>query len=332
MKHLKAIFVVIIIVLTTSSNAGVIFGTDGNLGGGSRWNADHYIHNGLERSLDGGLRYSMQGGSFEAYRDAFVWDTIPSISDFTTAIKQSFNAWTVPDPFTGLTTSLSFINDSDNTTAVGNGFATVNVLGAEIDLLASNAGGSGMRGTAYFNASSNNVTLTSGTTNYANSYSIIGADINMNNNVGTVWSLDWFTRILTHEIGHAIGMGDLEDAQTFGFIDDNFDPNDPVGTLNNSWALQINPLNPADSIGLSQYFNLTPNHLTNAGVDLLMESRGVGVGPNNPLENLMPLTNDEYATRQFLYPTFLEVDIPEPSTLIIFGLGILALRLNRKST
>ena len=26
-----------------------------------------------ERSLDGGLRYSLQGGSYQAYRDLFSW-------------------------------------------------------------------------------------------------------------------------------------------------------------------------------------------------------------------------------------------------------------------
>ena len=54
--------------------AGVVFGTDGNLGGGFRWDAAARTISGNERSLDGGLRYSVQGGSMQAYRDLFSWN------------------------------------------------------------------------------------------------------------------------------------------------------------------------------------------------------------------------------------------------------------------
>jgi hypothetical protein len=36
-----------------------------------RWDAAPHFVDGVERSLDGGLRYSVQGGSYEAYRDLF---------------------------------------------------------------------------------------------------------------------------------------------------------------------------------------------------------------------------------------------------------------------
>jgi hypothetical protein len=41
-----------------------------------------------------------------------------------------------------------------------------------------------------------------------------------------------------------------------------------------------------------------------------MESNGLGIAAGNSVTNLTPLTNDDYATRQFLYPSL----IPEPSS------------------
>jgi hypothetical protein len=59
------------------------------------------------------------------------------------------------------------------------------------------------------------------------------------------------------------------------------------------------------------------------GVDILMESRGVGIGPTTPVTNLFPLTNDDYGTRQFLYPSV--GVISEPSTFVVLALGCLVL-------
>lgn len=61
--------------------------------------------------------------------------------------------------------------------------------------------------------------------------------------------------------------------------------------------------------------------LTVTGVDLLMESKGLGISASNPVTNLHPLTNDEFGTRQFLYP-FL-APVPEPSTLLLTFVGLL---------
>jgi hypothetical protein len=58
-----------------------------------------------------------------------------------------------------------------------------------------------------------------------------------------------------------------------------------------------------------------------------MESRGLGIAAGNPVTNLTPLTNDDYGTRQFLYP------VPEPSTLLLALaalVAILALRRPRR--
>jgi len=325
-KKYFSVITLAISLLSLSATAGVIFGSDGNLGGGYRWDADHYEFNGRERSLNDGLRYSMEGGSLINYRDLFTWDVVPTELDFATRVDQAFNAWESVDPVTGLSTSLNFIDDTATTQAVGNGFGSVNILGAEIDLLASNAGDSGTRATSYFLASNQNVTLTSGTTNYSNSGAIVGADININNNLGAIYTLDLFGRLLTHEIGHALGLGDVDVG--YSFIDDNYDANDPLGTLTNSWALLVNPINPAASAGLSLY-SVTKAAVQTQGVDILMESDGLGISSGNPVTNLVPLTNDEYGIRQFLYPTLSVASVPEPSTVVLFIMAFTILLKNR---
>ncbi len=82
----------------------------------------------------------------------------------------------------------------------------------------------------------------------------------------------------------------------------------------------VNPLDPANSAGLST-FTINGSTFSQSGIDLLMESNGLGIGPSNPLSNLVPLTNDEYGTRQFLYPTIAAV--PEPSSMALVGTGLL---------
>jgi hypothetical protein len=89
----------------------------------------------FERSLNGGLRYSFQGSSFEGFRDLFTWQGgPPAVADFQIAVQQAFDAWTVPDPATGLTSQLSFVADV-GTPVVGfnNGQGGLDTRGAEID-------------------------------------------------------------------------------------------------------------------------------------------------------------------------------------------------------
>ncbi|NEO39340.1 MAG: hypothetical protein F6J90_24590 [Moorea sp. SIOASIH] len=60
-----------------------------------------------------------------------------------------------------------------------------------------------------------------------------------------------------------------------------------------------------------------------------MESRGLGIAPGNPVTNLSPLVNDDYAGRQFLYPVFSEASVNEPTaTLGLLALGIIGARLS----
>src|SRR5262245_64410963 len=167
-------FGVLLAGVTGPAGAGVMFNEvpANTSGGGSRWDAAPRNVAGVgERSLDGGLRYSLQGGSFQAYRDLFQWTVLPSVADFQTAVQQAFLAWTVPDPVSGFTTQINFVYDPGTAvvgTVVG---GDVDVHGAEIDLLGRtngnswNPGDNGTQGETFFNTVPNTVTLNSGTGN-----------------------------------------------------------------------------------------------------------------------------------------------------------------------
>lgn len=323
----RCLLVSLFLLIVSIANAGVIFGAAG-LRGGYRWDAAPRTIGSLERSLDGGLRYSVSGGSFEAFRDSFSWRSLPSTNEFQQAVEDAFNAWTIIDPATGLTTDLRFVADLA-TPVVSNGFAMINVAGAEIDIVAADAGDSGRRGWTRFLAIGTDVTLTSGTPAYPGSGAIRGADITLNNNPNAYYDLNFFRRLLTHEIGHAIGLGDVEgDINPGRFIDDDFDGIDSstaLMTLTNSWANQVDPQNPASSpLGV---YDVPASSLGvgATGVDILMESRGLGIGRSNPVTDLFPLRNDDFGMRQFLYPSLTRV--PEPTsmtlvaTLAVFAIG-----------
>jgi hypothetical protein len=321
--------------------AGVIFGfSNAALGGGFRWDAAprtiSLVGVPSERSLQGGLRYSLQGGSFEAYRNLFSWASVPSVQSFQTAVQQAFDAWTVVDPVSGLGSTLSFVPDLA-TPVVGfnTGSGGLDPRGAEIDLFGStdagfwNVGSTGTQGEARFSAIGSTVTLTSGIANYPGSGAISGADIILNSNPGAVYTLDLFRRLLTHEIGHTIGLGDVEGSINPGaFIDDNFDGTSSasaVATLTNSWAALVNPLNPAASPLARFTVPFANPGTTTPGVNILMESNGLGIAAGNPVTNLTPMANDDYGTRQFLYPF-----VPEPNGLALLLSGIVCMLLARR--
>ena len=320
--------------MTAAASAGGMFNFSGStLSGGSRWDAAPRTVNiggsNFERSLNGGLRFAMQGTSYQAYRDLFTWSSVPSVPAFTTAVNQAFNAWASTDPVSGLGSSLTFVNDAATAVVGSNtGAGGLDTRGAEIDLFGStdagfwDVGNSGTQGETRFSSSGSSVTLTSGTAGYGG-FGINGSDIIMNDNPQAVYSLDLFRRILTHEIGHSIGLADAEGSINTGlFIDDNYTAGS-AASLTNNWASLVNPLNPGATAGLARY-TVANADLALSGVDILMESFGVGIGPTNPVTSLVPLSNDDFSTRQFLYPL-----VPEPTGLALATVGLLALRRRR---
>lgn len=315
--------------VANSVEAAGIFNNTG-LAGGFRWDAAPRTISGNERSLQGGLRFSVQGGSYANYFSLFSFNGGVTLPQFQTVIEEAFTAWTVVDPATNLPTALSFVADF-GTPVAGTAFGALNINGAEIDLLGGDTGDTQQRGETRLGAAGTTVQLTSGTVGYG-SNAISGSDISLN--TGATYDLNVFRLLLTHEIGHSLGLNDIDlvSGPTGQFIDDNYDGTNnttAAATLNNSWALLVDPLNPAASAGLNLFTvaNGAPG-IDSPGVNILMESEGLGGQFNDPT----PLTNDDFGGRQFLYPSVTVV--PEVGTapllsvggMFAFGLGMLRRR------
>ena len=297
-----------VLFLVAPSHAAVIFGNNG-LANGSRWDAAARDLGGNERSLAGGLRYSLEGGGYQGYRDLFSWQgAAPSVPDFTQAVQDAFTAWEITDPVSGLETDLHFVEDLATSVDGPSANSGVDTDGAEIDLLSEtdgvfwDTGDTSLRAETFFSTTAfTTLNLTSGTTNYPG-FAISGADIKMNSNSGALWNLASFQTILTHEIGHAIGLGDVDTPGNFGrFIDDNYDDTDSgtaLATLTNPWANLVDPFDPAASpLAEFDVANADPG-VDTPGVDIFMESVIPAIYFGNPT----PLQNDEFGGRQFLYP------------------------------
>lgn len=312
-------------MLSDLSATGWAFGFyDGTgLAGGARWDAATRRIGGEERSLAGGLRFSLEGGSYDAFRRLLAWEGVaPTAEAFQEAVEDAFGFWETTDPVSGLGTTLRFETDLATTAtaeevAFGNG--AVVRLGAEIDLLAAadgdtwNLNETALRSEAAVNwiaPGAAGIALASGTAGYAG-FAISGADITFNNNPQALYTLARFRGLLVHEIGHALGLRDVDvDAGPRGeFVDDNYAPALALETLTNSFALLIDPLNPAASpLSLYGVANGHPG-LDTPGVHILMES---ALPPT--ASSASPLGADDYAGRQFLYPV-----IPEPGAALLLA-------------
>ena len=313
----------------------------GSPAGWSRWDAAPRFVGGEERSLAGGLRYSIEHGDYAMLRDEFTWiPVVPDEKDFADAIARAFEHWEVVDPETALPATFHFVEDLA-TVAVDqppanpsnpNSYLGLNA-GAEIDIFAEtpHAGTSFGASVVFFvDTVQDDLTLTSGTTNYRG-LAITGVDIRIN--PAFSHTLRSFETLLTHEIGHALGLADLEvtpaSGNVSGFLDDDYDPTSSatvLATANNSFASLIDPLDPDNSplLSFAGDINLDPG-IDTQGVTILMESEGwVDLLYVNE-----KLGNDDFAGRQFLYP------VPEPATgwMLLAGSATLSLlvRLRARS-
>jgi len=293
------------------------------LSGGLRWDAAPRLINGEDRSLTGGISWNVQGGTFAAFKSQFAWSgTTPTDAAFETAIREAFGFWTSldPNPLLPVTAPFSFVHASSLITTAGPS------TGAEIDLLAGDLGFTGSAGgTLTAPILNDSVTLTSGTVGYASDV-IAGIDITLNTHSGTFYTLPGFRSLLAHEIGHALGFGHPDIGLAGRFVDDNYlgtSQASATSTLTNSFSHLINPLDPADSPLLNLY--TVPNTTLGtgaAGVHILME-RFISPQTTNAAN---PLSADDYAQRQFLYPA----TVPEPGALTLLSVALLPLLSRRR--
>ena len=298
-----------------------------------RWDAAPRFVAGEDRSLHGGLRYSIETGSYAELRDQFIWvgNRVPEEREFADAIARAFEHWAIVDPVSGMPTAIHFVEDlatpaidEPGGSSGQGGFIGLNP-GAEIDLFAEipHAGPVFAASVRLFvDTVEDDLTLTSGTTDYPGR-AISGVDIRINPNFA--WTLRGFEILLTHEIGHALGLADLEGPTSPGnvsaFLDDDYDASSAAtaaATLGNSFVLSIDPFDPDASPlqAFSAQLNTDPG-IDSPGVQLLMESQGIF----DLLGSDVPLQNDEFAARQFLYP----VAVPEPDPDAMLWMGMLGL-------
>ena len=281
--------------------AFIVFDNTSDGRGIGRWNAAPHFVDGVERSLDGGIRYSVTGGSWEAFHSAFSWaGTPPTVEEFQHTFEHALAVWEEVDPATGLGTDLRFVPDFDTPVASGWDLPSFLMLnpGAEIDLMATNHD-LRVRWSIFGDPDADSVTLTSGVENYP---ATVGAGGDIEFSTNHVWTIEQIQNDLAHMVPFTLGILPADGAprdNSSEYYDDNYDNTSSEtahATLTNSFADLINPMDPDNSPGLSLYDVAGDPGVETPGVDLLTEET-----PEAPAPDLR-LTNDEFAARQFLYP------------------------------
>ena len=219
-------------------------------------------------------------------------------------VRDAFGAWE--------NSALQF--DLVNSTDVAEGTSA----GFEIDLFAVQSSHAVFAGTSYFgfasvdsNSFSNSRPLTNGQTTPG--YSITGVDIYLNIDnfaflapLGQAIQLDIMTRVLIHEIGHGIGLGHPNSDDPFG-AQPNYDTDtDPLNEM---------PIDPSDPFAMLAASNFRdPQAIMSNG------PCGIPATAFCAASAFTSLQYDDIGGRDTLYPV-----IPEPSTVVLVGLGLIVL-------
>jgi len=325
-------YMIVAMLVLITPNSAEAFRVIGSPGAWARWDAALRFVEGEERSLDGGLRYSIETGSYAGLRDQFNWvGAPPSEAAFEAAVHRAFEHWEVIDVASGLPAAFYFVEDLETPAidepgipGVPSSYLGLNA-GAEIDVFAATPhAGPAFGGSVVFfvDTVANDLSLTSGTSNYPG-FAITGADIRINPAFSyTLW---FFELLLTHEVGHALGLADLEANPSLGavsgFLDDDASLSSDAtagATFSNEFVGLIDVIDPDASNLQSLLGDIdTVPGLDSPGVRLLMES-----GAYEVLRfDAQKLQNDEVAGRQFLYP----VSVPEPGMGLMLTAGAVTL-------
>ncbi len=133
------------------------------------------------------------------------------------------------------------------------------------------------------------------------SWRILSVDLAMN--TSDPWSLVTWEQTLIHELGHALGLGDV-DAAASRFFDNDADITNPIPINQRGDVREGLPVSGTGPISVSR-----------ADSHILMCS-------GCPL--LPALKNDDLGGIRFLYP------IPEPATFALLGLGLAGIAASRR--